>query len=59
MTTTDDPDVFRRRWTEHINELERLKFSLPPEHFDDVDEAKEILEEKIGIAADNFEEDDE
>lgn len=53
MNTTDDPEVFRDRWNKHLRQLERLKQVLPPEYFDDLDEAREQLEVLVDIGAEN------
>lgn len=49
MPTATDPEHFRERWYSHIDELQKLKQSLPVEQFDDVDavieDAKELVED--------------
>lgn len=49
MTTTTDTAEFERKWNDHIDELEKLKHSLPPEKFDELDqhtwELKELVQD--------------
>lgn len=59
MTTTDDADKFEQRWKNHINDLERLKSSLPPEEWDPIDEAIDNLDDVVEEAADRFRDDDD
>lgn len=54
MPTTDDPDTFRKRWNSHIDELESLKLSLPPDRFEDVDVVIEEAKELVDAGATNM-----
>lgn len=51
MTSTNDPEVFKRRWHEHVRELEKLKMSLHTDQFEELDEALGEVHDLIDDAA--------
>lgn len=51
MRTTEDRAKFKEEWTNYIDELDRLKSSLDPEHWDRLEEAKHELREVVQLAA--------
>lgn len=59
MVSTDDPEVFRERWHSYIDDMERLKQTLHPDRWDELDEPLEDLHDLVDEAADEWEEDDE
>lgn len=64
MTMSDnegdfDPEQYVSRWKEHISELERLKWHLDPEDYDELDDIKNRLHEMVEVCADNGERIDE
>ncbi|AGC34362.1 hypothetical protein M193_gp078 [Halorubrum tailed phage 7] len=56
MTTTDDPEVFRERWHDHVDDLEGLKQTLHPDDWDELDEAIDSLHDIVDDAADDYSE---
>lgn len=58
MTTTEDPDQFRRRWHNHLEEVQKLKMTLHPDDFEEVDEALETLHDLVDDAADELGDDE-
>ncbi|UBF22462.1 hypothetical protein HCTV-15_gp95 [Haloarcula virus HCTV-15] len=56
MTTTDDPEVFRERWHDHVDNLEGLKQTLHPDDWDELDEAIDSLHDIVDDAADDYSE---
>ena len=58
MTTTDDPDEFKRKWNSHIDELEALKLSVPFDQIENVDELIEDAKELVEAGAENVGDDD-
>lgn len=57
MPQTNDADEFRQRWNDHVDELNKLKHSLPVEQFDEFDIAVADLRDFIDNAADELEDD--
>ena len=47
-----DPDVFEERWTEHINELSRLKLALDGDGIDRINDIQRELKDLVGEVAD-------
>lgn len=58
MPTTEDTELFAERWNEHINELNKIGFSLPPEKIPELRDALEDLEDLVEVAAENMDDDD-
>lgn len=52
--TTDDPETFRERWTEYIEDFEHLKSSVPHELMADVDEHMDALKEIVDETAEYY-----
>lgn len=59
MTTTDDPEVFRRRWHNHIEQIENLKQTLDPDRFDELDESLDEIHDLVDDAADSYGDDNQ
>lgn len=55
MTRTTDPERFRDRWNEHVDELSRLWHTLPDEKVSELKEAQDELRELVDAAAENLE----
>lgn len=58
MPTTTDAEKFESRWNEHIGELRKLGFSLPPEKIEELRNTVGDLEDLVEVAAENVGEDD-
>lgn len=52
MPTTNDPEVYRERWHEHLEEVEALKMTLHPNDHDELDEHLDALHDLVDYAAD-------
>lgn len=59
MSTTEDPEEFRNRWHNHIEEIEALKHTLHPNQFEELDEALDKVHDLVDDAADEFEEEND
>lgn len=55
-TTADDVEEFKRRWNSHVDDIQRLGMSLPPEKISEMREVQEDLRELVEAAAENVEE---
>jgi hypothetical protein len=53
MSTTYNAAEFRRKWHNHIDQLEALKLALPPEQMDEVDEVIFQASKLVNDAAEN------
>lgn len=58
MPTTEDAELFEERWNEHIKELNKIGFSLPPEKISELRETISDLEELVEIAAEDVGDDE-
>lgn len=58
MTTTDDPERFRKAWDNHVEELEAVKQTLHPDKWDELDEHTDAIRDLIDHAADNWEDEE-
>lgn len=56
MNTTEDPEEFRSRWHSYIEEIEKLKSTLHPDDWDELDEAMDNLHDIVDDAADDYQE---
>jgi hypothetical protein len=56
MTTTNDPEIYRERWNDHLNSTEiNLKQSLPVDSWGELEDAIETLKGLVEYAAKEFE----
>jgi hypothetical protein len=54
MPTTDDPELFRERWHDHVEELENLKHTLDPSRWDELQETLDDVHDLVDDAADDY-----
>lgn len=53
--TTQDPELFRDRWNDHVDELSSLGWSLEADRISELLELQDELRELIDSAAARFE----
>lgn len=52
---TDDTIEFIRKWENHIDELEGLRWNLHPDDYGELEEHQEALKELVGKASESIE----
>jgi hypothetical protein len=53
MSSTDDPEKFKKRWNSHIDQLNRLKLSVPADEWERLTDAQKELKKLVEEAAEN------